>query len=523
MITFKLTRRKLLASGAVGGLMAMIGPRFASAQDAERHTLRVGMSGFPPAFDPVLYTHTATRRLAPQIFDTLIAYDQTPAMNLRPGLAERWERIDDRSVKLFLRQGATFHDGGAFTAEDVAFSLSPQHLLGPDMAGKATAMETLETIDTVEIIDPHTVIVRAKGNDALLEKRLASWGAEIVSKTAFDAAGSWDAWNAAPIGTGPYRIVSQTLDQEVTLVSHDAYWGGLPPYAGIKFRVIPETASRMNALAAGEVDIITDISPDMFPQIENHPDLEVAGGTVANIRALVIDETDPVLGKVGVRRALSLAIDRKALVQALWGDRLTIPNGYQLSSFGDAYIEDFPQPAYDPDLARQLLAEAGYAGETITYKLLNNYYPNQVSTAQVMVEMWKAVGLNVELQMMENFGQIQTSPVHAIYDSSNTATIPDPLGFPWRIFGPSGQNVRLGLWRNEEYFALGEELKVTVDAERRRPIIRKMLEIVDREDPPIVILHGSGQFYGKRKDVRWVAGQTLDLDFGPFNLASVQD
>ncbi|TWI30878.1 peptide/nickel transport system substrate-binding protein [Mesorhizobium tianshanense] len=520
---FSITRRNLLVAGAASSLLAMTGVPSAKAQGAARRTLRIGMSGFPPAVEPVLYAHTATRRLAPQMFDTLLAFDQTSAMTLRPALAERWERVNAKSVRLFLRKGVKFHDDGEFTAEDVAFTLSPEHLLGPDMAGKVTAMETLDTIEKVEIIDSHTVIVHAKGDDALLEKRLASWGSEIVSKRAFGAAGSWDAWTAAPVGTGPYRIVSQSLDVEVVLAAHDDYWGGLPPLEGIHFRIIPELASRVNALIAGEVDFITDLSPDMFSEIEKHPELEVSGGPVQNIRALNIDTTGPILGKVGVRRALSLAIDREAIVQALWQDKLLIPNGYQLPSFGDAYIEDFPGLAYDPDLARQLLRESGYNGETITYRLLNNYYPNQVAGAQVMVEMWRAVGINVELQMMENFAQIGSKPINAIFDSSNTATFPDPLGHAWRVFGSSGGNVKEGIWSNEEYFGLGEKLKETADPQARRSIIRRMLEIVDREDPPCVILHGSGQFYGKRKDIAWVPGQTLDLNFGPFNAAHTQN
>lgn len=523
MNDFILTRRNLMAAGAAGGLLAVFGPRLAGAEAANRTTLKIGMSGFPPAVEPVLYAHTATRRVAPQIFDTLIAFDQTPNMALRPALAERWERLNAKSVRLSLRKGVTFHDGGAFTAEDVAFSFSPQHLLGPDMAGKVTSMQTMDTIGTVEVIDSHTVIVHAKGDDALLEKRLASWGAEIVSKRAFDAAGSWDAWTAAPVGTGPYRIISQALDVNVKLASHDTYWGGLPLYVGIDFRIIPELASRMNALIAGEVDFITDIAPDMFPEIEKHPELEIAGGPVQNIRYLAIDETSPLLGKVGVRRALSLALDRKALVQALWQDRLAIPNGFQFPSFGEGYIEDFPALAYDPDLARKLLAESGYKGETITYKLLNNYYPNQVAGAQIMIEMWRAVGLNVEIQMMENFAQIQTKPVHAIYDSSSTAIFPDQLAHAWREFGPKGTLPKVGIWSNDEYFSLGEKLKETADPQARRPIIRRMLEIIDRDDPPCVVLHGSGQFYGKRKDVAWAPGQTLDLNFGPLNAAYKQN
>jgi len=223
---------------------------------------------------------------------------------------------------------------------------------------------------------------------------------------------------------------------------------------------------------------------------------------------------------IRARRALSLAIDRKLFVESLWDNRAPVPNSFQFPSFAAGYIEDYPALAYDPELARKLLKEAGYKGETITYRLLNNYYTNQVSGAQVMVEMWKAVGLNVRIEMMENFSQIQKKPVQAIYDSSSTAVFPDYLGHAWREFGPNGTLPKqVGIWRNEEHFALGAKLQDTVDAGERRKLIRRMLEIIDREDPPCVVLHTSGQFYGKRRDVPWLPGQTLDLNFGPFNQA----
>ncbi|RJT26313.1 oligopeptide ABC transporter substrate-binding protein [Mesorhizobium waimense] len=517
------TRRDLLAAGAAAGLVSIAGVRFAAAAGAERKTLRIGMSGFPAAIEPALYNSTAARRVIPQIFDPLISFDQSAKMALRPALAERWERVDNTALRLFLRKGVTFHDGSPFTARDVAFSLSPDHLLGPGRAGKTVGMQTLETIDRVEIVDDHTAIVHAKGDDALLEKRLASWSSEIVGSRAFEAAGSWDKWTAAPIGTGPYRVVSQTLDVNVVLDSFDDYWGGKPPYAGIEYRIIPELASRINALSAGEIDFITDLTPDMFAGIDGQQDLEVAGGPVQNIRTLAIDTTGPILSKVAVRRALSLALDRKALVQALWQDRLPLPNGFQLSSFADGYIEDFPALAYDPDLARKLLAESGYNGETITYRLLNNYYPNQVAGAQIMLEMWRSVGLNVEIQMMENSAQLVQKPINAIYDNSTTAIFPDLLAHAWRLLGPKGELPKLEMWQDKEFFALGEKLKVTADTKARRPILNRMLEIIDRDDPPCVILHVSGQFYGKRKEIAWAAGQTLDLNFGPSNAAYQQN
>jgi peptide/nickel transport system substrate-binding protein len=221
-----------------------------------------------------------------------------------------------------------------------------------------------------------------------------------------------------------------------------------------------------------------------------------------------------------VRRALSLALDRKLLIEALWHNRVPVPNGFQMPSFGPGYIADYPALAYDPDLARRLLRESGYSGETITYKLLSNYYPNQVAGAQSMIEMWRAVGLNVKIEMMESFSQIYRKPVNAIFDSSSTAIFPDQLGHAWREFGPNGTLPKqVGIWQNEEYYKLGATLRDTVDVNERQRILRRMLAIVHEDDPPCVILHVSGQFYGKRKEVPWIPGQTLDLNFGPFNQA----
>jgi peptide/nickel transport system substrate-binding protein len=522
MTYFDLRRRQALfgafAAGAMGASAAH--GQDNAAKSPTRRRLTVGMSGFPPALEPVLFNHTATRRVVPQMFDTLIAFDHAKNMALRPALAERWERIGPRALRLYLRKDVVFHDGSPFTADDVAFSLSLDHLLGPGRSGRSIAMQTLERIERVEVVDPHTVIVHAKGDDALLEQRLAAWASEIVCKRAFEAAGSWEQWTAAPVGTGPYRLVAQKLDMHVVLAPHDAYWGGKPAFDGIEFRIMPELATRINGLLTGQVDVITDVPPDQFTEIAKRPELEVTGGAVQNIRFLAIDSETPGLTDPRARRALSLAIDRKLFIESLWENRVPVPNGFQFPSFGSGYIEDHPALAYDADLARKLLKEAGYKGQQITYRLLSNYYTNQVSGAQVMVEMWKAVGLNVRIEMMENFSQIQKKPVHAIYDTSSTAVFPDYLGHAWREFGPNGTLPKqVGIWRNEEHFALGAKLQDTFDVVERRKLVRRMLEIVDRDDPPCVVLHASGQFYGKRRDVPWIPGQTLDLNFGPFNQA----
>lgn len=512
----RLTRRML--SGSLGLLPLA---RTGATRAAQSRRLIVGMSGWPPAFEPVLYMQTATRRVVPQLFDTLLRVDPKNDTTLRPALAESVQRISDQALQVRLRPGVKFHDGSILTAEDVAFSFGPAHLLGPGQAGRGVAMATLDRLDRVEVVDPLTVIVYAKGPDPALEQRLGAWASQIVSRQAFESAGSWDRWANAPVGTGPYKLVEQKTDVRVLLRAHEAYWGGPPPFHELEYRVVPEVASRINGLLAGDLDLITDVPPDQFSSISGRPDLHVVGGAIPNVRYLAIDTTDPVLRDVRIRRALSLAIDRVLITRSLWEGRVSVPNGFQLASFGPMFIEDFPAPRYDQDEARALLRAAGYRGDPITYKLLTNYYPTQVATAQALVEMWRAVGLNVHIQMLENFSQIYKRPVHAIWDSSTTANFPDPLGLTWHDFGPAGTVVQAtGPWRNDEYLALGQRLQSTMDLAERRRAHRRWLEILGTEDPPGIVLHVSGQFYGKRKDVAWQPRASLDMGFGPFDAGS---
>src|SRR5262249_27868390 len=137
MRTFRLTRRQFAASAAFAFAGATLG---GPAQAQARRSVTIGMPTYPPALDPVLFNQTPTRRIVPQIFDTLLAVDYTKGRSLRPALAERVERISDRAVRVHLRQGVTFHDGSPLSADDVVFSLGPDHLLGPNRSGNVVSM-----------------------------------------------------------------------------------------------------------------------------------------------------------------------------------------------------------------------------------------------------------------------------------------------------------------------------------------------------------------------------------------------
>jgi peptide/nickel transport system substrate-binding protein len=168
------------------------------------------------------------------------------------------------------------------------------------------------------------------------------------------------------------------------------------------------------------------------------------------------------------------------------------------------------------------LTEAGYKGEPIPFRVLNNYYTNQVSNAQVLVEMWRAVGLNIQIEMKENWQQIfsQETP-RAVRDWSNSAPFNDPVSSIVNQHGPRGQQQQVGEWRNEEFNRLSSKLETSTDTAERKATFRRMLEIAEREDPAYTVLHQSVILYGKRKDIQWKWSglQSMDFRAGNFKIA----
>lgn len=178
------------------------------------------------------------------------------------------------------------------------------------------------------------------------------------------------------------------------------------------------------------------------------------------------------------------------------------------------FIADWSVPAHDPALAARLVREAGYRGDPIPYRCLNNYYTNQVATAQILLEMWKAVGLNVELQMVENWQQILApGPTRAIRDWSNSALYSDPVSSLTSQHGPNGGQQQWGEWRNEEFNRLAQELETSTDRPRRRAVFARMLEIAEREDPAYTVLHQNATFTAKPRAIRWRQPAAFAMDF----------
>ena len=459
-------------------------------------------------------------RIGYNIFDTLIGVDFRNQFKLVPGLATEWRRVSPTALEFKLREGVRFHDGEVMSAEDVAFSFGPERMSDPKAPGYALTRPFLQTLASVEATGPMTVMVTTKSIDPLIEKRLAGWGGQIISKKSFLAAANFTAWEKAPVGTGPFKVKSFKQDEQIVLVAHENYFGGRSPVDELVFTVASELATRMNMLQSGEADILTELAPDQIKVVAAMADREVVGGPVLNIRGIVYDKNHPVLADARVRRALSLSIDRQAIVDSLYEGRTRVPQGPQNESYGEMFIKDYKGVGFEPDAARSLLKAAGYAGDQIAYRVLNNYYTLQVQTAQVLVEMWRSVGLNVRIEMKENWSQVLDPAGRGIYDTSDTIFWQDPVGAMVRRYGPaSAVQAQYKAWSNAAFNALCPVLQDSLDLETRRDAFRKMMTIFDETDPPGTYLHDLTLFYGKKRGLSWASYPVEYMDFRAQNMA----
>ena len=534
----------------VGVAVASLMTTMAVGQDA-RPVVKVAVQQVSTSgtLTPLREQSNVGARSFPMIFAGLIDSNRQGDMLPVPGLATSWKRIDDHTLELKLRQGVRFHNGDEVTAEDVAFTFGPEHMFGdtkpyrigdPVVSGNAKTASTSTTrvagptpppevpaiarrlwpsLEKVTIIDKYTVRFVNAVPDVTMEGRLARTGSEIISKRAYLAVKDWATWARSPVAAGPFKVADFKPDQLLVLTAHDAYYGGKPTVREVRYQVVPEVSGRINGLLTGEYDFVTDIPPDQIKTIEANPKFEVVGGPVLNHRLVVFDKNHPQLADPRIRLAMALAIDRDAIVKSLWGNRTSVPAGLQWEYYGSMFQKDWTVPKYNPQLAAKLIKDAGYKGQPIPYRVLNNYYTNQVQTAQVMVEMWRAVGLNIDLQMKENWQQIMdASSPRAVRDWSNSAPFNDPVSSIVNQHGPSGQQQQSGEWANAEFNTLSGLLETSTNMPNLSRAFRRMLEIAEREDPAYTVLHRSVVLYGKRKDIAWKWSPDFAMDFRAGNL-----
>lgn len=496
-----------------------------TAQNDQRPDLVVAVNNLPGSLEGIEEMGNVAVRITYSIFDSLIRRDfladgSGQASELVPGLAESWERVDDRTLELKLREGVLFHDGSELTADDVVFSMTSTRGQGNAPLINA-AKRFMDTISHVIPLDKYTVRVVSKAPDVLLEQRLAGYAFWIVNAKNYLTVGK-DAFARNPVGTGPYMMDEWVEGEYIRLRAHDDYFGGTPTAKTVTFTEVPEMSARIAGLVSGEYDISVNISPDQIPTVESYDDLKVEQIVLDNTHMLVFWTVGPLEDK-RVRQALSLSINRDLLRQALWADKNYTPNGHQLPSYV-MYMEDYPGFEYNVEKAKALLEEAGYNGEEIVYRFPLNYYLLSTEAAQAMQQMWSQAGLNVKLEPLENWNQVRAVEGEGhIRPWSNTHRMPDPLGSfvpQWGRLSEIQNNSRLEerKWDAPDAFNEAQDVILkSADWNERQQAYRDALDIW-MDEAPGTMLYNPLETYAMRKDITWKPYGLYYMDLRPYNL-----
>jgi peptide/nickel transport system substrate-binding protein len=386
------SRRAVMAAAGVGALAGW--PRLVSAAAADQLTWGVHVSLAPTWFEPAEASGIITPFMVLYaLHDAMVK--PMPGQALAPSLAESVSAAEDgRGYEFVLRDGAKFHNGDPVTAEDVKFSFTRYRGIAHDLFQTRVA--------EVETPDARRVRFRLKEPwpDFLTFYATATGAGWVVPKKYVEKVGD-DGFKKAPVGAGPYKFVSFNPGVELVLEAFDGYWRKKPAVKRIVFKVIPDESTRLAALKLGEVDIAYSIRGELAEQLRQTPGLTLKPALVQGTFCLYFpdqwDEKSP-WHDPRVRKAAALAIDRKGSNDALTlgyagitGNAI-VPKGY------DFYWQP-PDPVHDPDQAKKLLAEAGFANGFDA----GNYFcdSSYANIGEAVVDNLLAVGIRSKLRPIE--------------------------------------------------------------------------------------------------------------------------
>ena len=504
------SRRDVIAGAVAAGLTLPASRAFA-ATDA----LRVGVASHTMTLDFQAETSNATAQMLDCLADTLIEVDTTEATpTYRPALATAWTRLSPTVTEFRLREGVKLHDGNVMDAADVAFSLN--RAINPVEARyRATNGRYFYNFERCEIVDPLTVRVVTRRPDPLLEALLSCRNAGIASRRQVEQIGL-DRAAQMPAGTGPYRVVSFKPNAELVVERFDGHWGKPAPLARISFTRVPEMATRIAALRNGDLDFIVSVPPDQQKPLRGDNRLRLVAATWPMFFIHVLNMSHPRLADARIRRALNLAIDRRALSDALWEGKALPARGHCFTGFGGhAALADVNLLPFDPDGAKRLLREAGYRGEPIELCYQSTYYTYGNLAAQAVVDMWKDVGINGVSRVVEDFGP-DTSRFMS-RDWSNPAYFPDLMG----AFDPhwSAKSwVTADRWFRPDLFPqyqpLYDAVRYGTDAAQRVADYRALIRYCELEMVPWILLYQPSEAFAMRADIAW----EIPLNVRPYQL-----
>lgn len=390
-------------------------------------TLLIGQDFGPQDLDPTITGAWASTNILELVFTGLLRW--TADMELEPDLATNWEISEDGLTYVFnLREGVKFHNGKDFSSEDVKFTI--ERIQDPEVGSPRISI--YQDIGSIETPSATTVQFNLSQPIAPLLRNLAT----IPNGAIVPAGATSEELNTEAPGTGPFRFVEHVLDQEVRLEKFEDYYEeGLPYLDAVVFKLLADDTSISAALRSETVHMAWLKDPKVAQNVSQSTEgLQSVPGTSSRYLPVIFDPTQPPFDDVRVRRAMSLALDRKQIVQTVLGGFGSVGTFLPPSQLG-GYVgdgSDLPYYTQDVEEAKRLLKEAGY--DRLTVPEFKVVAANQldVQCAQIMAEQWAAANIDVSINPMEvgailedwSSGNFQMAAVGGVWrpDPSNEVT-----------------------------------------------------------------------------------------------------
>ncbi len=370
--------------------------------------LTLALAAEPTSMDPHYQNLTINNSMATQVYDALVLQDVN--QKLIPGLAASWAPIDERTWEFKLRPNVTFHNGAAFTAEDVVATMQR----AANVPNSPSSFATFIKGKTFEVVDDLALRISTEKPYPFTPNDMSR--ISIIDSAFVDATTEDFNTGAASFGTGPFSFTKWLPGDVIELSRNDGYWGAAVDWDNVIIRPIGDGTTRAAALIAGDVDFIERVAPSDLPSLESRDGLSVFKSVSNRLLYLTLHMTDdrikpyvtdhdgnPIASPfqdIRVREAVSLAINRQAIADRVM-DGLSAPAG-QFSPEGYiGYSDNLNPDAHDPDRAKQLLAEAGYGdGFKLTIHGPAGRYSNDTRILEAIAQMLSRIGIDTSIETM---------------------------------------------------------------------------------------------------------------------------
>ncbi|MGV8145146.1 MAG: glutathione ABC transporter substrate-binding protein [Alkaliphilus sp.] len=459
-----------------------------------KDTLIVGQGADAKILDPHATNDQPSARVMKQIYETLVT--QNEQMELEPGLALSWEKVDELTYEFKLRQGVKFHNGEEFKASDVIFTLL-RAIESPTISHIVGAIDP----EAIEVIDDYTIRISTIKPFAPLLAHLAHGASNMLNEKAVTEGG--EDYGQNPVGTGPFKLYEWKSGDSIELVRFEGFHGTQPKIERIIMRNIPEGTNRAIELETGAIDIAFDIAPTDVNRVEENNDLQLHRDPNLSTAYIGFNAAKKPFDDVRVRQAINYAIDMDSIIEAVYlgiGEPAIGPLGANVW----ASHRGLTPYGFDVEKAKELMKEAGLEDGFKT-SIWTNENQQRMDIAEIVQNQLKAINIETEVKVLEWGSYLDGTAAgeHDMFILGWTTVTGDPDYGLYPLFhseqyGSAGNRTFWSNPRSDELLTLG---RTTADPDKRKEYYTEAQEII-RDEAPWVFTWNGENVSGSRNNVR---------------------